>query len=99
MQKGCTMYTSHFVWDETKNIKLKKERGINFEAIVDLIELGNFKVLENQSSVHDGQLILVIKNYPNPYIVPFREEPNGEILLITIFQSRKYRKLFSEELK
>jgi uncharacterized DUF497 family protein len=91
------MYTMSFVWDEKKNIKLKKERGIDFETIVDLIEQGHFRVFENQSSVHDGQLVFIIKNHPNPYVVPFREEPNGDVLLITIFQSRKFKKLFSEE--
>lgn len=86
-----------FVWDEKKNIKLKEERGIDFETIVDLIELGDFKIFENQSSAHEGQFVFIIKNEPYPYVVPFREEPNGDVLLITIFQSRKFKKIFSEE--
>ncbi len=91
------MYTMSFVWDEKKNIKLREERGIDFETIVELIELGDFKVFENSSSAHDGQMIFIIRNEPYPYVVPFREEPSGDILLITIFQSRKFKKLFSEE--
>ncbi len=91
------MYTMSFVWDEKKNIKLRKERGIDFETIVELIEQGDFKVFENQSAAHEGQMVFIIKNDPYPYIVPFREEPEGDILLITIFQSRKFKKLFSEE--
>lgn len=86
-----------FVWDEKKNIKLRKERNIDFEAIVDLIELGDFKVFENISSNHDGQMIFVVKGEPYPYVVPFRNEENGDVLLITIFQSRKFKKLFSLE--
>lgn len=91
------MYTMSFVWDEKKNLKLREERGIDFETIVELIELGDFKVFENSSSAHEGQMIFVIKNEPYPYVVPFREEAGGDILLITIFQSRKFKKLFSEE--
>ena len=91
------MYTMSFVWDEKKNIKLRKERNIDFEAIVDLIELGDFKVFENISSNHDGQMIFVVKGEPYPYVVPFRNEENGDVLLITIFQSRKFKKLFSLE--
>ncbi len=91
------MYTMSFFWDENKNIKLRKERGIDFETIVELIELGDFKVFENSSSAHEGQMIFIFKNEPYPYVVPFREEPSGDILLITIFQSRKFKNLFSEE--
>lgn len=42
-------------------------------------------------------MIFIIKNEPYPYVVPFREESNGDIFLITIFQSRKFKNLFSEE--
>lgn len=90
------MYTRRFVWDEHKNSVLKEKRGIDFETIVELIEQGDFKVLENSSSMHDGQMIFVIKNVPYPYVVPFREETNGDILLITIFQSWKFKEIFSE---
>lgn len=86
-----------FVWDEKKNIKLREERGIDFETIVDLIDQGSFKIFENLSSAHEGQFVFIIKNDPYPYVVPFREESNGDVLLITIFQSRKFKKIFSEE--
>lgn len=88
------MYTGCFVWDETKNVKLREHRKIDFETIVELIELGDFKVFNNSSSIHEGQMVFVIRNHPYPYIVPFREEQNGDILLITIFQSRKLKKVF-----
>jgi uncharacterized DUF497 family protein len=91
------MYTSGFVWNEEKNLKLRKERGIDFETIVDLIELGDFMVFENPSSIHEGQAVFIVKNDPYPYVVPFRVEANGDVLLITIFQSRKFKTLFSEE--
>ena len=91
------MYTLRFIWDEIKNVKLKEERGIGFETIVDLIELGDFKIFNNSSSIHEGQMVFVIKNHPYPYVVPFREQQDGNILLITIFQSRKFKKVFSEE--
>ncbi len=91
------MYTGIFVWDEEKNLKLREQRRIDFETIVELIELGQFKVFENSSSAHDGQLIFIIKNEPYPYVVPFRKMPNGDILLITIFQSRKFKNVFLED--
>lgn len=86
-----------FVWDEKKNTKLRKNRGIDFETIVDLIELGDFKVFENPSSNHDGQMIFIVKGEPYPYVVPFRNEDNGDVFLITIFQSRKFKKIFSQK--
>ena len=91
------MYTSGFVWDEAKNLKLRKERGIDFETILDLIELGEFKVFENSSSIHEGQMIFVINSLPYPYVVPFREELNGDVFLITIFRSRKFKRVFIKE--
>ncbi len=91
------MYTESFIWDEIKNEKLKKERGIDFETIVSLIEVGEFKIFDNSSSIHEGQMVFVVKNHPYPYVVPFREEPNGDIFLITIFQSRKLKREFFEE--
>lgn len=91
------MYTRVFLWDEKKNFKLREERGVDFETIVELLEIGDFKVFENSSTVHEGQFVFVIKNAPYPFVVPFREEENGDILLITIFQSRKFKKVFPEE--
>ncbi len=40
----------------------------------------------------------VIKGDPYPYVVPFREHEDGDVLLITIFQSRKFKDLFKESL-
>lgn len=49
------MYTMSFVWDEKKNVKLREERGVDFEIIVDLIEMGHFKVFKNSSSAHEAR--------------------------------------------
>ncbi len=90
------MYTSRYLWDDLKNAKLKKERGIGFEEIVELLRTGVWYIEESQSSQHFGQLRFIIKKDPNPYVVPFRRIPAGEILLITIYPSRKYRNNFKD---
>ena len=91
------MCTSIFTWNVKKNIKLRKDRGIDFETIIERIEKGDFKIFQNQSSAHNSQKIFIIKNRPYPFVVPFREEPSGDIFLITVFQSRKFKNIFSED--
>lgn len=88
------MYTGEFVWDADKNDRLKKERKISFESVVELLRESNFIVLKNSSINHPEQDMFVIDVKPNPLVVPFTIKDSGEIFLITVFFSRKYKKLF-----
>ncbi|MCH7939551.1 MAG: BrnT family toxin [Candidatus Marinimicrobia bacterium] len=79
-----------FVWDDTKNKKLKAERGVSFEEVVTAIEQGSLiEVIENHNQDryrHQQVFIVEIKQYA--HLVPFVESEQ-EVLLITIIRSRK----------
>ncbi len=79
-----------FVWDDTKNERLKAERGVSFEEVVTAIEQGFLiEVIENPNQGkyrHQQVFIVEIKQYA--HLVPFIESEQ-EVLLITIIPSRK----------
>ncbi len=82
-----------FAWDEEKNQKLIKERGISFEAIVSYIEEGHIvAIIPGRSQfAHQKQFLVVVSSYI--YIVPFVEE-NDRVFLKTIIPSRKMTKRY-----
>ena len=66
------------VWDDGKNAKLRKERGIGFEDIVFHIERGDLlDVLEHPNpDRHSGQRIFVVQREDYVYLVPFPSSPS-----------------------
>jgi len=81
-------------WDEEKNKKLKKERGIGFEVIFSLIEDGLIAdIRDNPNYSNQKYYFFVLHEYV--YCVPVVETAE-EIFLKTIFPSRKYTKLIKE---
>jgi uncharacterized DUF497 family protein len=82
-----------FEWNETKNTKLKQERGISFEEIVFYIEKGSVVdiVAHPNRKRYPGQKILIIDIDDYIYLVPFVE--NEEVVFLkTIIPSRKATK-------
>ncbi len=84
------------IWDETKNEWLKKERNISFEDVeLAILEDRILDILEhpNKEKYPNRKLLIVnIENYA--YVVPFLEDEEGNIILKTIFPSRKYTKKY-----
>ena len=82
------------IWDKTKNEWLKKERNISFEDVeLAILEDRILNILEhpNKEKYPNQKLLIVnIENYA--YVVPFLEDEEGNIILKTIFPSRKYTK-------
>jgi len=79
-------------WNRDKNEILKMKREISFEEVALLIESGHILgIEENPNRPNQKIYILDINNYA--FIVPFIESEN-EILLKTVFPSRKYTKLY-----
>lgn len=79
-----------FRWDNEKNERLKKNRGVCFEQVILLMERG--EVLDtiehpNQGR-YPGQKIAVVMIDTYAYLVPYAEN-NEEIFLKTIIPSRK----------
>jgi predicted DNA binding CopG/RHH family protein/uncharacterized DUF497 family protein len=77
----------YFDWDDAKNAKLRKERGIGFEDVVFHIERGDLlDILEHpHPERYAGQRIFVVQRDDYVYLVPFVEEEH------TVFLRRSSR--------
>lgn len=75
-------------WDLSKSDKLKKERGVSFEEIIQAKLLA---VKEHPARKHQNIMLFELKEYvwAVPYVVR-----DKEIFLKTLFPSRKYTKLW-----
>jgi len=83
----------NIIWDEGKNMKLISERGISFETIASLIlDKKYIAILKNPS--RGEQKIFVIPYQDYTYVVPFVIDNNQDIVLKTVFPSRKYHKMY-----
>jgi hypothetical protein len=77
-------------WNELKNDRLKKSRGVSFNEI---IRGRLIAVKRHPNREYQDIMLFEYKNYI--WVVPFVKS-NGEIFLKTLFPSRKYTKLFKE---
>ena len=84
------------LWDNDKNHKLIAERGLSLETFASLI-LGKkyAAVLENPS--RNEQKIFIIPYQKYTYVVPFVMDKNQNIILKTVFPSRKFHKIYGGE--
>ncbi|HEX2788549.1 MAG TPA: toxin [Ignavibacteria bacterium] len=85
----------YFDWNESKNTKLKKERGISFEIIVSQIEQDKIlDIIENPNKKkYKNQEIFIIEYENYAYLIPFSEDEK-KIFLKTIIPSRKATKKY-----
>ncbi len=85
-------------WNESKNVSLKKERGISFEDIVMYISEGNIvDILEHPNQIeYSNQKILLVNHNDYIYYVPYVEDDRC-IFLKTIIPSRKLTKKYLGE--
>ena len=88
----------YFAWDDAKNAKLRKERGIGFEDVVFHIERDDLlDILEHPNpSRYAGQRTFVVRREDYAYLVPFVEDENT-VFLKTIIPSRKATKQYLGE--
>lgn len=88
----------HFSWDPEKNEKLKTERHVSFEDIIDSMEHGFLLETVDHPNTekypHQRMFVVQIKDYV--YLVPFVEN-EGVTFLKTIVPSRKATKKYIEE--
>jgi len=79
----------YFAWDDAKNAKLRKERGIGFEDVVFHIERGDLlDILHPNPDRYAGQRIFVVRREDYVYLVPFVEDEHT-VFLKTIIPGRK----------
>lgn len=79
-----------FRWDNEKNEKLKKSRGVCFEQVVLLMEKEDvFDTIEHSNQdKYPGQKVAIVKIEDYVYLIPYVQEKD-EIFLKTIIPSRK----------
>ena len=76
-------------WDRKKNEWLKKNRGISFENIRDIIEEEHYCEIIGSPTYQDQKFfIMEINNYI--HVVPFEEDAERNVILKTAYPSRKY---------
>ena len=81
------------IWDDEKNRKLILERGLSFDEIAELLfEKKYHSILKNTSRPEQKIFIIPYKDYT--YVVPFIIDDNQNIVLKTVFPSRKYHKVY-----
>jgi uncharacterized DUF497 family protein len=84
------------LWDENKNKSFKAKRGISFEDVAQIIlDKKYLAIYENPT--HPEQMIFILRYKSYAYVVPFIIEHEHNIVLKTIFPSRKFHKPFQEE--
>jgi uncharacterized DUF497 family protein len=81
------------IWDENKNHKLMTDRGISFEIFADIIINKKYiDILENPS--RPNQMIFICTYNKYTYSVPFILDKDQNIVLKTVYPSRKYHKFY-----
>lgn len=83
-------------WDDEKNRQLKRDRGISFEQIAEMIINKEFLAIVKHSKRANQRLfILRIQGYV--WVVPFVTANDGETYFLkTAFPSRKFNRIYGE---
>ena len=83
----------NIIWDEDKSVKLKAERGISLDEIALLILKKQYiDVVKHPKRPGQWMFIMPINAYI--HVVPFVLDSNGDVVLKTVFPSRKFHKRF-----
>ena len=81
------------LWDNEKNRKLIAERGLSLETFASLVlDKKYLAILKNPSRVEQKIFVIAYQNYT--YVVPFVIDKSQNIVLKTVFPSRKYHKIY-----
>jgi len=86
------------IYDKNKAIKLRYERNIEIEDIVDIIINKKYlDILEHPKRAAQQIFILEYRNYI--HVVPFIIDDDSSIVIKTVFPSRNFHKIYKEEIK
>ena len=81
------------IWDDKKDIRLKIERNISFEDISDIILHTQYlDILEHPTKQNQNIFVIELNNYI--YAVPFIIDTDSNIILKTVYPSRKLYKKY-----
>jgi uncharacterized DUF497 family protein len=81
------------IWDEDKNDMLKRQRKISFEEVVEII-LNQQEIDLIENPVRDGQAYYIVRLNNYIHVVPAIINENDQLVLKTIFPSRKFHKIY-----
>ena len=82
-------FTKPIIWDEDKNLSLRRERGVSFEEVLAALDGDLLDVIDHPNErqyAHQKMLVVAIRNYA--YVVPYVEN-DKHVFLKTIYPSRK----------
>ncbi len=86
------------IYDKNKAIKLRYERNIEIEDIIDIIINKKYlDILEHPKRV--GQQIFILEYRDDIHVVPFVIDSDDNIIIKTVFPSRNFHKIYKEQLK
>ena len=86
------------IYNKNKAIKLRFERNIEIEDIIDIIINKKYlDILEHPK--REGQLIFILKYKDYIHVVPFIIDEDDNIIIKTVFPSRNFYKIYKEKLK
>jgi hypothetical protein len=93
------MIKSIYDYNNEKNLKLLKERGIGFEEIICILDTKEFLAVIDHPNPRKylNQKIYIVDVDGYAYLVPF-EKSNNKCVLKTIYPSRKITRLYREKL-
>lgn len=86
-------------FNEEKNQLLKATRGIGFDEVIKCLKAGGLlKDKKHTGSARTNQRLYVVKINNYAYVVPYiLDEQKEEILLKTVYPSRRFTKLYIKE--
>ncbi len=85
-----------FRFNDEKNAKLLKERGVGFEEVIQEIRNGNLleDIEHHNLTNYPNQKIMQVKILDNVYVAPYVIEKDGTFFLKTLYPSRKATKKY-----
>ena len=86
--------TMEFRFDEEKNRRLVRTRGVSFRDVIDAVTTGSLlEVFDNPNQQdYSGQLIMVVSIGGYPYCVPV--DVRGDVYYLrTVYPCRKFKHL------
>ena len=83
----------NIIWDTRKNTELIADRGVSFEEVAERILQEEYvAILENPAREEQYIFLIPMKGYI--HVVPFVIDKDDNIVLKTIYPSRKFHKLY-----
>jgi len=84
------------IFDGKKNEKLKKERSVSFEMVIDKMKRGEILLDFPNKSSYPNQRVMVVELNNYPYCVPYLQD-DEKIVLKTVYPSRKMKRLLEKK--